>query len=219
MADLTKLDLNDPNLALPDEAVEYNLEGDAFAGIAPVPDGKHFATLSLGQKGFSGGTTKNGNKYIMASIEARIDAPGQPHDKAPVFDNIFTLKQQSSGTSSIVGVLQAAGATVPSKTTIAETARLLDQTLKGNPRVEIETRWEAFCGSDACKATTGKNGQPGKGKTVLRYQRNFPETKPGMHQHVVECPSCKNELSAKAKPRRYSAITNGAVQGDQEVPF
>ena len=221
MADLTQsnkagqIDLNSPGLALPDEKVEYNLGGDAFQGLAPTPDGKHVATLSLSKKGLRlGETKKDKTQFGMANIEARIEAPGTDHDKFPVFDTVFTLVQRGSGTSTIIGMLQATQASVSAKASIKDLFHLTDQTLKGNPRVEIVTRWEASCGSDSCKAANNGNWY-----TFMRNQNRFPPNGNGGYKFTVECPKCKAEVNASAKIQRYSAITNGVVQGDQEVPF
>ncbi len=188
-----KIDINDPTAVLPDDEINLNPEGDAFAGPAPVPDGEHIAFLTLGQRGFQQGTTEQGVNYVMAHIEARVIAEGEKFNNFPVFDTASTLVMESSGTSRMAGVLGALGVKVPSRISIKELARLFAKELENKPQVRIKTKWEGFC-TDCPNEKTGKLG-----KVVVRGQRNFPEGK-----HVMECPHCGNEVTAQARITKYA---------------
>lgn len=187
-----KIDLNDPTAVLPDDELVMDPGADAFAGPAPVPDGEHIATLALGNRGFTSGKTSQGTAYVMAHIEARVQAEGQAYDNFPVFDNVSSLVFENSGTSKMAGVFKAAGETVPARVSLREFAQAFGKMLTGNPQVKVTTRWEAFCPD--CE---GKNGK--QGKVVMRGQKKFPEGK-----HTVECPDCGASLTAQAKPVKYA---------------
>lgn len=189
-----KIDINDPTAVLPDDEIELDPQGDAFAGPPPVPDGVHKAKLLLGPQGVSVGKTDQGTAYIMVQIEARVLAEGESFDNFPVFDTASTLVQESTGTSRVSGVLGALGIAVPARIRLSDLARMLTDALEGSPLVTIKTQWEGYCGT-----CPGK--KPGKiGRVVLRGQKRFPEGK-----HVTECPNCGSEVVAQARIRSYSA--------------
>lgn len=189
-----KIDINDPTAVLPDDEITLDPDADAFSGPPPVPDGTHLASLGLGQRGFQQGTTDEGINYVMAHIEARVIAEGEPFNNFPVFDTASTMVMESTGTSRIAGILGALSVKVPSRTTVKQLAQSLAKELEGRPQVKITTKWEGFCTD--CE----NEKKPGKlGKVVVRGQRNFPEGK-----HVMECPNCGNQVSAQARITKYA---------------
>lgn len=195
-----KLDLNDPSAYLPDDAVVLNLEGDAFAGMSPMVDGEHVCSVELGKRGFTTGTTGAGQNYIMAHVAATIVDPGDKDVKKMAFDNVSTLVQESSGTSTMAGLLSALGVQVAARTTLKELALLLNTALEGKPQVKVTTRWEA-------QYKTGEKKANGKDeyKRLARGMRSFPEDGNGGHRAEVKAPN--GELvNAQAVVTRYSKV-------------
>lgn len=188
MAD--KVDIND--LSLDTSEVEINPEADAFAYPPPPVEGRYRVRLKLHERGWEKGTDKYNVEYMRANIEARIVAPGDSSDDKPLFDNPSTQVFASSGTSKIVGILQALGMTgIPPRGKIHEYARFLQPYLEHEAEVDVMTQWEAYC-KDCEKSIKG--------------MRRFPTNGDGGHKGAIECPGCGAELNAQARISKYMAV-------------
>lgn len=185
-----KIDLSDPTAILPDEDITLNPDGDAFAGVAPTPDGEHIATLKLGPRGITAGTTRSGHNYYNVHVECRVIAEGQRHDNFPVFDNVSTLISDFTGTSRMAGVLKALREPVPARTTLSELVKQFAKALEGQPRVKVVTRWEA-----------DQKQSDGKYKTIRRGMKKFPEITTGNYSPTITVDG--EEVTAQAKVTKY----------------
>lgn len=184
------IDPNDP--ALVSEALDTNLEGDAYARPAPPPAGIYRAKLKLLQ-------SENAQKQkvdwyparwgkqtpqlvAVSGMEARIIDPSGKYDGIPVFDrNVSTFlgrdKSHKMGTI-LVKLRRPDGSPwirAGERMTSKDFADRYVQALAGEPEVGIEVDWEWSCASCVKEAKDKHTDYP---RRVQGMQKFPPEQDP-----------------------------------------
>ena len=167
-APVADLDPNDPRLT--SEALDDNPEGDAYASLPPIPDGKYRAKLrQVDVKDAAGkavrfapriATWRPGNPPLLfTAVEASVIGLGglEKYDGIKLTDNWVTTLPNRSGTSEAATIIRKAGGQTPRQATHKQWMDLLLKTLAGEPEVGIETSWEASCADcqEAAKRSSG----------------------------------------------------------------
>ena len=193
----TKIDLNDPTAVLPDDELIMDPEGDAFAGLAPIPDGTYLTALSVSTgSGVKSGRTEQG-AYSIVGIQLKVTDEGDKFNERVFFDDATSFIDSGTGVSRMAGIYKALGETIPARVGLSDFTRLFVAALEGNPLVKVTTQWIAKC--TVCTRNNGK-----KGKIMLRGMRKFPQLDNGTYKHTVDCPECGTLLTAQAKPTKYA---------------
>jgi hypothetical protein len=199
------LDINDP--AFTSEALDVNLEGDAYARPAPPPDGTYRAKLKLAQPKNAAGqpvdflpgvwAPKKPQHVLYTGVRADIIDHTGKYDGIPVFDQSMSTFIQRDGSTKIQTLL--AKLKRPSgepyiKSGMRLTARgwmdLLLEALKTEPEVGIVTQWGWSC--PACAEDAEKKNTRKPRETL--GMAKFPPKKdssgrliPGVHEPEMKC--------------------------------
>lgn len=214
-APVQELDPNDPRLT--SESLDDNAQGDAYASLPPLPDGKYRAKLKqVDVKGQDGKPARSVARlahwlpqpvpYLFTAIESTvIGVDGkEKYDGYRITDNWVPTVPNRSGTSPAATVIRAAGGQTPTKFTHKELMDLLLKTLAGEPEVVVETQWEAAC--QACQEAAEKSGGK-KPKAIAIGEHRFPQGKGGQgHDPNVQCPTCKSWVLARPRVVRYYSV-------------
>ena len=197
---VVSFDLNDPRLGAEEdfESYDVNPDGDAFAAPAPVPDGSYDVLVAVQHSKFTRRHIKTGqNKgkpFLTATLELTVVDPEGEFDGRKIFADINTLIQQSSGSSTIAGVLKALGVEVDTRTNDGALCQLLGQAVAAEPTCRVKTRWRA-----AAKDAEGKY------QTLRSGMRSFPalNDEGTKFNHLIEDPQTGENVSARADVVRF----------------
>jgi hypothetical protein len=222
MIDLNDLQLLDEFSGVIDEVME-GADQEFFSVPAPVNDGPHQVTLTLGRDGIGLGRQKQegdqdgqptGQPFLkvhleMRPIEGTHEGPGYV-----LFDRVNSIKFANAATSRLRAVLAKAGVPAPARCTLAELKAHTEAALASKPSVTVVTQWRASAKID------------GKYVDVFKGQGNFPKDAQGKPRHTVnvkvaasaggQSPSfviCDAsdpegmEIKAQATPVRYEQIS------------
>jgi hypothetical protein len=182
------IDPNDPRLT--SEALDVNLEGDAYAFPPPPPDGKYRAKLKLAPpKDASGKPIEAGyiaakwgrqqpQLVLVTGVEASIIDPNGKHDGIKLYDfNVATFmgRDNSSKVQTILKMLrQPSGepwVKSGTKLTHKDWMLTLHKALAGEPEIGVETQWEWNC--EGCGKAAKASGQAYP--KSITGMRNFPQ--------------------------------------------
>jgi hypothetical protein len=216
------IDANDPRLT--SEALDDDTSQDAYAVPPPPPDGKWRAKLkAVDIKDPRDGQMK---RFIAVSIPAM--AQGRPFLAANVEVSLIDLGDRFNGvtmteywvkslvderkrTSQASTIATKAGAKMPQRSTDAERMRILLDTLAREPEVIVETHWEARC--QGCEERAEKRGER-KPKSFAMGMHRFPQTRPGVFDPFVKCPTCGSIVRAQARVGGFFSVGEArATQG------
>ena len=200
------IDMNDPTLT--SEVTEVDAMQDAFAVPPPPPDGKWRAKLKLIEVGGADPRDKyvkavkyermnDGKPYLVSNVEASlIDVNGK-------FDGIkatqYHVKSQidkRKNVDEMTTITKAAGGQVVARGTHQDRYHALAKTLAGEPETIVETFWEASC--QPCQEKAKKAGEKSP-RPFKMGERNFPQSKAGVHDPVVSCPTCGASCRAQLR--------------------
>lgn len=213
------IDENDPRLI--SEAVEMNLDADAYATPAPPPDGKYRSKIKLegvddgkgGKKDYTIRTTFREPKlpYYETRISCQILDPMGKFDGITLYPefggSVGTLINRDGGSkiSTILARLKQGNG----EPWVKKGARMgqkdwLDLFLKalaGEPEIGIETQWQVSC--QAC-------GELAKdAKKAGRDDVKYPTTLKGMHRFPQERDPSKRKLGQLFDPEVVCAAIPG----------
>jgi hypothetical protein len=219
-AQVQELDPNDPRLT--SESLDDNAEGNAYASLPPLPDGKWRAKLKqVDVKGADGKPVRSAAKlaqwlnppvpYLYTALEASVISLGgkEKYDGYRINDNWVPTIPNRSGTSPAATIIRKAGGQTPAKFTHAQLMELLLKTLAGEPEVVIETAWEAAC--QHCQEEAAKSGAR-KPKNIAQGEHRFPQGKvAGTHDPNVQCPTCKGWVLARPRIVGYYSVAEAKV--------
>lgn len=200
------IDINDPRLT--SEALDVNVDGDAYAFPPPPPDGKYRAKLSILQtevddgKGhkskvdYYGKSHEKQGLYLCTGVKAAIIDPTGKYDNIPVFDRwvgTFVGRDGSTKVSTILKFLHRPDNTPwvkpGTKLNHAQWMQVFVQALAGEPEIGIETQWEWSC--QGCGEEAKKKGERYP-KSVIGMQKFDPDrvaSKPNapVYQSELKC--------------------------------
>lgn len=152
------IDPNDPRLT--SEALDVNVDGDAYAFPPPPPDGKYRAKLKLsplddgkgGKVDYAAKSHHTQGLYLAGAVEARIIDPSGKYDNIPVFDRwvgTFLGRDGSTKVSTILKLLKRPDGTPwikpGQKLSHSDWMKTFVAALAGEPEIGIETQWEWSC--------------------------------------------------------------------------
>ena len=211
------IDPNDPRLV--SESLETNEQGDAYATLPPIPDGKWRAKLSVvdikdpktGQPSptrtiLTMATWKNPPAPFFAiNLQSTVlDATGK-HDGVTLTEYwVKTLVDERRGVSALSTIARKAGANIPVGATQKAVLDAALARFAAEPEVVIETQWEARCQS--CEETATKKGEK-KPKPFLYGMDRFPLNPDRTHSPEVQCPVCKGMCRGQARIVGYFPVT------------
>lgn len=190
-----EVDIND--MSLESSEVEVDTSVDAFAFPPPPPEsGNPYRVKLTGEaKKWKAGTDKNGNKYLLAPLEAKIIAPDKPEDGKSLFDGGYlSTSPGPNGTSRVVGLLsviyeqRGQGETIPKRATQQDYAKLLQAEFDRETEVGAMIQWEAYCKDDEKR---------------VKGEKKFPQRADKTHEGSIKCKECGGELQAQARIQRY----------------
>lgn len=208
------VDENDPRLV--SEALDDKVEGDAYAVPPPAPDGKWRAKLKLvkirdtkdkQEKDWivtSIPNFANGRPFYAVNVEADlIDLSGAYDGTKLTTYWVKSIVDSKSGTSQMTTLARVAGGQPPSRSTDKERCDLLLKTLAAEPEVIVDTFWEASC--LACGEAAEKKDEK-KPKPFQRGMQRFPQTKPGVYDPSIPCPTCKSLCRAQVRIAQFFSL-------------
>lgn len=190
------IDENDPRLT--SEALDVNVEADAYAVPAPPPDRLYRAKLKLTGIKVEGGENKpyttgsnkkSGKPFYKTQISCTIiDASGKYDGITvyPAFGGGANTDLRKDGSTQVTTILQrlkrpdgtpwaAAGTKLNQK----EWIELFVKALAGEPEIGIETQWEVSClkCAEAAKAADYKDGYPSRTNGMHRFPQEMDPAK------------------------------------------
>jgi hypothetical protein len=203
------IDENDPRLV--SEALDVNLEGDAYAQPAPPPDGKYRVKLKLEGVKVEGSTDtkpygtgmnrRSKTPYFKTNISCTIIDPKGQYDGIvcyPAFGGGVNTDKRRDGTTQVTTILtrlvKADGSPVVPKGTKYDQKgwiELFVKTLAGEPEIGAETAWEASC--MACGEEMKKAREAGK-------DVGYATRTTGMHHFPQETDAAKRRLGQLFSP-------------------
>lgn len=202
----TPVDMNDP--ALTSEVIEDTTQ-DAYAIPPPPPDGKWRAKLkqvdindpSDSQKKrhivFVHPKMNDGKPFFAVNVEASlIDVSGK-------FDGISTTEywvksavDKRKNVSEMSTITKAAGGAPLDRGNQTDRLNALEKVLAGEPEAIIDTFWEASC--QTCQEAAKKKGDRSP-RPFLMGMHRFPSKGAGVHDPMVQCPTCKSMVRAQMR--------------------
>lgn len=211
--DAAELDPNDPRLT--SESLDDNPEGDAYASLPPLPDGKWRAKLKqVDVKDAQGKPARTAVKlagwlnpqipYLYTAVEASIIGVGgkEKYDGYHITDNWVPTVPNRSGTSPAATIIRKTGQQTPAKFTHQQLMEQLLKVLAGEPEVVVETTWEAAC--QHCQEEAAKAGTK-KPRNIAVGMHRFP-AKDGKPDPNIQCPACKAWVLARPRITGYFAV-------------
>jgi len=202
------IDPNDPRLT--SEVLTIDETADAYAVLPPLPDGKWRMKAKQvdikDDKGqlqryavFSRAKMANGQPFFATNIEySAIDHGTEEFDGVRITDYwVKTLLDQRKGTSQAATMILKLGGKLPASPTQKAVMDTLLQVLASEPELIYETAWSAEC--QTCQNVAKKRGEKAP-RPFLQGMHRFPATRtPGVHDPIVQCPTCKGQVRAQAR--------------------
>ena len=201
------VDPNDPRLT--SEVLTINPNADAYAVLPPLPDGKWRMKAKQvdikDDKGqlqryavFSRAKMANGQPFFATNIEYSVIDHSGEFDGVKLTDYwVKTLVDVRKGTSQAATMIGKLGGKIPATGNQKTYVDALLQTLAAEPELVYETAWSAEC--QHCQEVAKKKGEK-QPKPFLQGMHRFPATKtPGVHDPMVQCPTCKSQVRAQAR--------------------
>jgi hypothetical protein len=218
----TLVDPNDPRLT--SEILTINPEADAYAVLPPLPDGKWRAKAKQvdikDDKGqlqryavFSRAKMANGAPFFATNIEYSIIDHSGEFDGVKLTDYwVKALVDARKGTSQAATMIGKLGGKVPASGSQKVYMDALLAVLASEPELILETAWSAEC--QQCQEAAKKRGEKSP-RPFLAGMHRFPTTKtPGVHDPIVQCPTCKSQVRAQARiVAPYSLKETRATRG------
>lgn len=203
------IDENDPRLV--SEALDANLDADAYAQPAPPPDGKYRAKIKLEgvkqegtdeKKPYGTGSNKTTKvPYFKTQVSLSIIDPSGKYDGIvvyPAFGGGVNTDRRRDGSTQVTTLLMrlkkpdgTPWATSGTKMDQKSWIQLLVQALAGEPEVGIETMWEGSC------MKCGEELKP-QGKYAVRVQ--------GMHHFPPEQDAAKRKAGQLFSPEHKCGV-------------
>lgn len=178
------LDINDP--AFTSEALDVNVDADAYAQPVPPPDRRWRAKLKLLKQQVNGQDVDfvpakwgedNPQMVLVASVQAVISDPSGKYDGLSAYDGTVSTFMLRSGGHKVQTFLRGQKKPdgtlyVPPGTKLnpRQWMDLLVKFLAGEPEVGIESQWEVTC--KGCLDDAKKSGS--RKPKALRGMHHFP---------------------------------------------
>jgi hypothetical protein len=199
------IDANDPQLT--SEVLTEDTTQDAFAIPPPPPDGKWRAKLKLvDMAGATDGKLykavryekmNDGKAFFVANVEASlIDVHGKQDGIKVTQYHVKSAIDRRKNVSEMTTITKAAGGKPVERGTHLDKVVALGAALAGEPEVIIDTFWEAACQSCQEGAKKAHTKAP---RAFLMGMSHFPQSKPGTHDPMVQCPACKSMVRAQLR--------------------
>lgn len=194
------IDPNDPQLT--SEAVDVNLEGDAYAVPAPPPDGAYRVRVKLLQKDDGRGGKvdyapakwgKDQRLVLTSGIEAHIVDPSGKYDGIALYDrtvSTFIGRDGSHKVSTILARLKRPDGrpwvAKGERLTQTEWMQRFVQAMAGEPEMGVATQWGWSC--QACGEAADKKGErrPREILGMAKFPVDAKASKPGAPVYVPE---------------------------------
>jgi hypothetical protein len=201
------VDPNDPRLT--SEVLTINPDADAYAVLPPLPDGKWRAKAKQvdikddkGQQQryavFSRAKMASGAPFFATNIEYSIIDHSGEFDGVKLTEYwVKALVDARKGTSQAATMIGKLGGKAPASGSQKVYMDALLSTLAAEPELILETAWSAEC--QHCQEVAKKRGEKSP-RPFLAGMHRFPATKtPGVHDPIVQCPTCKQQVRAQAR--------------------
>src|SRR6185437_6464878 len=145
------------------EALEYDLEQDAFASVKPPKPGRYKLQLGFAQDNPQQKKTDKGTPYFSARLECEIISGGDYAMGARVYPTVTTLIGRGKRISTMVGLMIKAGRKLSSTSlTTKQVAQEFFKWIQSKPTLDAEIDW---------RLGYMKPQRNGKDKWVTKYNK------------------------------------------------
>jgi hypothetical protein len=206
----TRVDLG--ALELLNEVVEVDGQASSEEFFNPplADDGDHEVVFKLGNRGVkvdrqwegTGGARKRtGNGFLNVHLQlVGRDRYGKESGTI-AFDNLSSIKMESSGTSRLHAAFDLAGFRLPDRASLGELKDAVERAIAQGPKAIVTTRWEA-------QVNEGTKDAP-KYSTILKGQNKFPKklgedgAETGKYDPEVTDPKTGQTVRANVQVTKY----------------